>query len=382
MKNKYDKEFKLQAIRMVHEQKRPVAQVARELGLSENTLYRWVSEFKQDGANAFPGSGQLKPDDKAMLNLQKRIRDLEEENEILKKGDALLRQRPALIYPFIHEHRCQFRVEKLCALFQVARSGYYAWLQRKPSTRETRREQLKKEIRRIFDESRQLYGSPKITKILQKTTAVSERTVTRLMKEMGLRSRTVKKYKATTNSNHSLPVAENVLNQQFQVTKPNQVWCADITYVATEEGWLYVASVLDLCTRKIVGWSMGERMTKELVLRALDQAYNRQRPKTALIHHSDRGSQYASYEYQGRLRGYNMTSSMSRKGNCYDNACIESFHSVLKKELVYLHRFKTRDAAKSAIFEYIECFYNRKRVHSSIGYITPDAHERSFCTAA
>lgn len=265
---------------------------------------------------------------------------------------------------------------------EVSRSGYYAWLKRKPSEREKKRERLKKQIRRVFDESRQLYGSPKIAKELQKKTAVSERTVTRLMKEMGLRSRTVKKYKATTNSNHTLPVYDNVLNQQFRAEAPNQVWCADITYVPTGEGWLYVASVMDVCTRKIVGWYADERMTKELVLTALERAYNRQRPRGAVMHHSDRGSQYASQEYQKRLRSYGMTPSMSRKGNCYDNACIESFHSVFKKELIYLNHFKTRVAAKSAIFEYIECFYNRKRIHSSIGYVTPDEHERRYRKSA
>ncbi|MDU0332282.1 IS3 family transposase [Paenibacillus sp. 3LSP] len=165
----------------------------------------------------------------------------------------------------------------------------------------------------------------------QQGVRVPEKTVARIMKELGLKSRTVKKYKATTNSNHNLPVHDNVLNQQFRAQAPNQVWMADITYVPTDEGWLYVASVMDLYTRKIVGWHADERMTKELVLQALDQAYNRQRPKGEVLHHSDRGSQYASHEYQKRLLKYGMKCSMSRKGNCYDNACIESFHSVLKK---------------------------------------------------
>lgn len=211
---------------------------------------------------------------------------------------------------------------------------------------------------------------------------MSEKTVARLMKELGLKSRTVKKYKATTNSRHNLPVHENVLNQQFAAQRVNQVWMANITYVPTDEGWLYVASIMDLYTRKIVGWHADERMTKALVLKALDRAYRRQRPVGPVLHHSDRGSQYASHDYQERLRKYGMQTSMSRKGNCYDNACIESFHSLLKKELGYLEKFRTRQDAKNRIFEYIECCYNGKRIHSSIGYYTPNQYERMCRRAA
>lgn len=261
----------------------------------------------------------------------------------------------------------------------VSRSGYYQWTRRQESEQKKRRRELEQQISRIFVDSRRLYGSPKIAQVLrQQGVRVSEKTVARIMKQLGLKSRTVKTYKATTNSNHNLPVHDNVLNQQFTAQAPNQVWMADITYVSTDEGWLYVASVMDLYTRKIVGWHADERMTKELVLQALDQAYNRQRPKGEVLHHSDRGSQYASHEYQKRLLKYGMKCSMSRKGNCYDNACIESFHSALKKELVYLEKFRTRKEARSRIFEYIEFFYNRKRVHSAIGYLTPFQHEQMY----
>lgn len=216
---------------------------------------------------------------------------------------------------------------------KVSRSGYYVWLngRDKKSERSQRRKKLEQHIRRVFVDSRRLYGSPKVTRALkQQGIEVSEKTVARIMKELGLKSRTVKKHKATTNSKHHLPVADNVLNQQFTAEKPNQVWMADITYVPTDEGWLYVAGVEDLCTRKMVGLHMDERMTKELVLKALDQAHGLQRPPGEVLHHSDRGSQYASHDYQKRLQKYGMRCSMSRKGNCYDNACIESFHSLLK----------------------------------------------------
>jgi Transposase and inactivated derivatives len=234
-------------------------------------------------------------------------------------------------------------------------------------------------IRQAFVDSRKLYGSPKIHKVLiQQGVHISEKTVARRMKAIGLKSRTVKKYKATTNSKHNMPVSENVLNQTFVAKEPNKVWMTDITYIPTDEGWLYLASVEDLCTRKIAGFHMDERMTKELCLAALDQAYNLQNPNDGVMHHSDRGSQYASADYQKRLRRYKMKGSMSRKGNCYDNACIESFHSILKKELVYLNKFKSRAEAKAKIFEYITCFYNGKRIHSSLGYLSPNQYERTF----
>lgn len=267
----------------------------------------------------------------------------------------------------------------MCKVFKVSRSGYYDWLDRPQNERKKRKEQLSKRIKQIFLESRRLYGSPKITKVLQSEgERVSQKTVARIMKELGLRSRTVKKYKATTHSNHSLPVQDNKLNQQFVAEAPNQVWMADITYVATDEGWLYLASIMDLYSREIVGWYADKQMTKALVLKALDRAYEKKQPKGQVLHHSDRGSQYASKDYQDRLKQYQMIGSMSRKGNCYDNACIESFHSIIKKELIYLEKFKTREEAKKYVYEYIEFFYNRKRIHSSIGYFSPLQYERMY----
>jgi putative transposase len=192
------------------------------------------------------------------------------------------------------------------------------------------------------------------------------------------KSCTVKKYKATTNSKHYHPVSENRLNREFNVSKPNQAWVTDITYIPTNEGWLYLASVMDLYSRKIVGWAMDKTMTKELVIDALKMAYQRQKPGIGLVHHSDRGVQYASVEYQHLLKQYKMIGSMSRKGNCYDNACIESFHGILKRELVYQTRYKTRSEAKKSLFEYIEFFYNSRRIHSTLDYHTPNEYEKMY----
>lgn len=262
---------------------------------------------------------------------------------------------------------------------QVSRSGYYKWVNRKPSKQEKRRKKLMKRIQHHFYGFKQRYGSPKIAaKLREDGWVVSTKTVGLLMKKMGLRSRVVKKYKATTNSNHNQPVYENVLNRKFNVLAPNRVWVTDITYVSTGQGWVYLASVMDLFSRKIVGWSLGSRMTKELVLDAFDMACKRQKPGPGLIHHSDRGSQYASIEYRERLVKNEMIGSMSRKGNCYDNACIESFHSIIKKELIYLTKFRTRQQAYDSINSYIELEYNRIRIHSSIGYLTPHLCEKRY----
>lgn len=262
----------------------------------------------------------------------------------------------------------------MCVIMGVSRSGYYAWRKRSPSAQELRKRRIMERITFHFQDSMQRYGAPKITHLLQQEgEGITERTVGLYMQELGLRSCVSRKYKVqTTDSKHDLPIAPNTLNQEFKTLKPNKVWVTDITFIPCKEGRLYLASVLDLCTREIVGWRLMDRMTTELVLGALQDAYAAKRPKAGLLHHSDRGSQYASDEYRKQLKAYKMKASMSRKGNCYDNACIESFHSILKKELIYcMKRFKTKQQAYDAIYQYIEFFYNRKRIHGALGYLSP-----------
>jgi putative transposase len=268
----------------------------------------------------------------------------------------------------------------MCKMLDVSRSGYYKWRTSPLSNRRKRHEELTKRIRYHYEDNDGLYGSPKITHLLlQEGWRVSEKTVGRIMREQGLRSRTVCKFKVqTTDSNHDMPIAPNLLDQQFTVDAPNKVWVTDITYIRTRQGMLYLASVMDLFSRKIVGWALMERMTVDLVIQALDAAYKANRPSPGLIHHSDRGSQYASKDYRAKLEEYNMICSMSRKGNCYDNACIESYHSVLKRELVYLSKFKTKQEAKQCIYRYLEFFYNRKRIHSYLGYLSPERFEQQY----
>lgn len=231
-----------------------------------------------------------------------------------------------------------------------------------------------------YRDSNGIYGAPKIRALLVKEGfTLTERTVGIYMSEMDLRSCVSRKFKVTTtDSKHSLPLAPNVVNQKFKTAKPNKVWVADITYIPCREKKLYLASILDLCTKEIVGWRLGDRMTTDLVLGALEDAYEAKKPKKGLIHHSDRGSQYASEDYRKRVKTYKMKPSMSRKGNCYDNACIESFHSILKKELVYRTKFKTVEQAYNELYEYIEFFYNRKRIHSSLNYLSPVRFAQKF----
>lgn len=260
----------------------------------------------------------------------------------------------------------------MCELLCVSRTGYYAWLRRPESQRKSEDDALSKLIKEIHEESDGEYGSPKIHQELRRRgTRCGRKRVARLMKKDGLKAKTIRKFKATTNSDHNLPLAENLLDRDFTPAEPNRAWAADITYVWTKEGWLYLAVVIDLFSRAVVGWSMSERMTRTLVMDAFTLAVMRRNPPPGLIHHSDRGSQYASGDFQRLLEKYGAICSMSRKGNCWDNAPAESFFAVLKRALVFHNQYETRDQARQSIFEYIERFYNRKRIHSSLGYRTP-----------
>ena len=280
-------------------------------------------------------------------------------------------------FAFIKEHLGGFPVEACCQTLGVSRSGYYAWSDRPLSERALRREELSEKVRAAHEENRRVYGSPRVHKVLEaQGVEVCQNTVAKLMKQGGIRARTKRKFvPATTDSNHRQPVARNLLDRQFQEDLPDRKWAADITYIPTGEGWLYLAGVIDLCTRKIVGWSMAEHMRTDLVADALGMAVARRSPGEGLLHHSDRGVQYASDDYTGLLESHGMRVSMSGKGDCWDNAVMESFWATLKNELVHQRRFATREEAGLEIFEYVEVFYNRKRLHSALGYLSPEAFE-------
>ena len=270
------------------------------------------------------------------------------------------------------QHRSTHGVQKMCLVIGASRSGYYRWKKQPQSKRQKDNEKILMEIRESHKNSRRAYGSPRITEDLQaKGTKCSENRVARLMKIHGIVGKATKKYKVTTNSKHTLPVAENLLKQNFEAAKPNTVWISDITYVPTLEGWLYLVVILDLFSRQVVGWAMSDRLTSGFVVKALYQAIGRRHPASGCIFHSDRGIQYASTDFRDVLRAYGFIQSMSRKGNCYDNAVAESFFHTLKTEHVYDYRYETRAEARQSIFEYIEMFYNRQRRHSALGYRSP-----------
>jgi putative transposase len=257
----------------------------------------------------------------------------------------------------------------------VSRSAYYAWEKRPKSARDIENEALTQQIKDIHKKKRRTCGCRKMTQELRRDgKVVNHKRVERIMKEEGIRSKVAKKFKATTNSKHNLPVAENLLNRDFTAAKPNQKMVSDITYLWTDEGWLYIAGVMDLCGQKIVGLSMSDRMTKELVINALNSAYLRGGRSSGVLIHSDRGSQYCSNEYQKLLKRYGFICSMSRKGNCWDNAPMEAFWGKMKYEWLNEQHFKTRDEARAAVFEYVEIFYNRQRLHESNYYLTPEEY--------
>jgi transposase InsO family protein len=280
-------------------------------------------------------------------------------------------------FAFIQQHSSQFPVDLMCVVFKVSRSGYYAWKERPSSAQAARREQLVERIEHVHQESRQRYGSPRIHAELRASgTPCSRNTVAKLMRLRGIRSKMRRRFVVrTTDSRHGHPIAGNRLNRKFEQCAINQAWAADITYIPTEEGWLYLAAVMDLYSRKIIGWATADHMRAELPSTALRMALLARRPRKELLHHSDRGVQYACDEYQQLLAKNHVVASMSRKGNCYDNAVMESFFGTLKTELTHHETFTTREQAKQTLFEYIEVFYNRKRRHSALGYRSPAEYE-------
>jgi putative transposase len=284
-----------------------------------------------------------------------------------------------MTYRFIDEHQGQWPVRLLCDTLEVSPAGYYAWRQRPRSAQQQRRDTLLVEIRAAHAEAKARYGSPRIhAELVARGHDCCVNTVAKLMRDNGIAAKTAKKFRCTTtDSDHSLPVAENLLDRQFDPTAPNESWVADITYIPTREGWLYLAAVEDLYSRRVVGWSMADHMESRLVVDALTLAVERRLPGEGLLSHSDRGSQYASDHYQSLLARHGIACSMSGRGDCWDNAPMESFFASLKKELVHDANFATRAEARAAIVEYIEVFYNNQRRHSTLGYVSPAEYERS-----
>lgn len=279
-------------------------------------------------------------------------------------------------FAFMQSHVNEFSIERMSKMLRVSRNGYYKFLRSSPSKREEENKSLLTRIKLIHAKSRETYGSPRIHAALQlEGETCSRKRVARVMKKAGIQAKMKKRFKVTTKVNPKAQATPNVLNRNFRAMKPNERWVADITYIATAEGWLYIAAILDLYSRRIVGLSMNERMTTGLVRAALEQALTHRKPELGLMHHSDKGCQYTSHEFQQLLKAHKITASMSGAGNCYDNAAMESFFHTLKTEHVYFEHYLTREQAKQSIFEYVEVFYNRQRLHSTLGYLTPSDFE-------
>lgn len=285
-------------------------------------------------------------------------------------------------FQFIADHQHEFPIRRMCRVLKVSASGFYAWQQRPPSARKVANDKLLSQIKRVYTESRGTYGSPRVHAALAaQGVSCGLHRVARLMQKYSVRAKGKRRYKRTTNSRHAYSVAPNLLNREFTAKRPNKKWVGDITYIPTGEGWLYLAVVMDLYSRQVVGWAMADHMRQELTLMALNMALSQRRPKPGLLHHTDRGRQYAATKYQAVLQQHQVQVSMSRSGNCYDNAPMESFFATLKAELAHYGWYVTRRQARAEIFEYVEVFYNRQRRHSSLGYLSPLQFEQTAVTS-
>ena len=282
-------------------------------------------------------------------------------------------------FQFIEKHRDELPVKLMCKVLEVSTSGYYAWRGRPPSKREMANRALTAKIQEEFKKSGETYGSPRIYQVMRKLGLMcSQNRVARLMSAADLKAKQTRRYRSTTKRNKADRAAPNILQRDFSAEAPNKKWVADITYIATQEGWLYLATILDLFSRRVVGWAMSPRMTSDLTLSALDMATRRCRPGRGLIHHSDQGSQYTDSEYQAVLAAHGIVASMNGVGTWYDNAPMESFFATLKSELVHHRAYRSRAEASPDVFYYIEAWYNRRRLHSALGYESPEVYEQLY----
>ncbi|RVT38474.1 IS3 family transposase [Sphingobium algorifonticola] len=375
-RRKFSREFKLEAVRLVKERGVAVAQAARDLDVHENVLRKWVREFAADKQDAFPGHGQMKAEQQEIQRLRREVAKLKAERDILKKGRGLLREGLDMRFTFIAKHRGIWPVSWLCGALGVSRSGFHAWLVRAPSARARSDIEVGRKVRASFTLSDRTYGARRVWRdVLADGVDCGLHRIERLMRQQGLRARPRRRGLPKDHGGKSV-VAANVLDRQFVADAPNQKWVADFTYIWTAQGWLYVAAVIDLFSRRVAGWSMSATMPAQLVADAMMMAIWRRGKPDALLHHSDQGSQYTSEQFQRLMQDNGVTCSMSRSGNCWDNAAMESFFSSLKTERVRKKVYQSRDQARADVFDYIERFYNPTRRHSTLGYLSPIDFER------
>ncbi|MGO4917893.1 IS3 family transposase [Pseudogemmobacter sp. W21_MBD1_M6] len=366
-------EFKRDAVRIAQTSGLTRRQVASDLGIGLSTLGKWVRAVSEEAKVPAQDAELLRENER----LRKENRILREEREVLKKAGDVLRGSKAVKFQYIAEYRGMLTRSHLCRLMGVSERGLHAWKHRPPSHRQRRDMVLLAHIRDQHRLSLGSYGRPRMTEELNELGIhVGQRRVGRLMRQNGIQVIRSRKFKRTTDSDHAFNIAPNLLQQDFTASGSNQKWAGDITYVWTREGWVYLAVIIDLFSRRVVGWAIRNRMKQDLALRALNMAIAIRRPPPGCIHHTDRGSQYCAHDYQKLLRKYGFKVSMSGKGNCYDNSAVESFFKSLKAELVWRHNWQTRREVEVALFEYINGFYNPRRRHSALGGKSPVAFER------
>ncbi|WP_139798934.1 IS3 family transposase [Andreprevotia lacus] len=372
---RYPEEFKIEAVKQITERGYPVAEVASRLGVSAHSLYQWLKRLDPKRTKSTESADQQGE----IRRLKAELKRVTEERDILKKGRRILCQGVRVRYAFIRAHEQQFPVRRLCRVMSVHPSGYYAWKAKPHSPRAREDQRLLGQIKQAWLESGCVYGYRKVHDDLQ---ALGERCgkhrVARLMKQESLRSQTGYHRRPGHYSGRPAVVAPNHLQRQFNVDAPNKAWVTDITYIRTHEGWLYLAVVLDLFSRQVIGWSMQSRINRELVLNALLMAVWRRQPTQEVLVHSDQGSQFSSYDWQDFLKAHRLVPSMSRRGNCHDNAVAESFFQLLKRERIKRKTYHDREEARRDIFDYIELFYNPKRRHGSANGLSPVEFERQY----
>ncbi|EAM1090462.1 IS3 family transposase, partial [Salmonella enterica] len=371
---RYPEEFKIEAVKQVVDRGYSVSSVATRLDITTHSLYAWIKKYGPDSStNKEQSDAQAE-----ILRLQKELKRVTNERDIFKKSRGVLRKAVRLRYAFIRDNTRCWPVRLLCRVLDVHPSGFYAWLQQPHSQREQANQMLTGQIKQFWLESGCVYGYRKIHLDLRDTgQQCGVNRVWRLMKRAGIKAQVGYRSPRARKGEDSI-VAPDRLQRQFNPDAPDERWVTDITYIRTHEGWLYLAVVVDLFSRKVIGWSMQPRMTKEIVLNALLMALWRRNPQKAVLVHSDQGSQYTSYEWQSFLKSHGLEGSMSRRGNCHDNAVAESFFQLLKRERIKKKIYGTREEARSDIFDYIEMFYNSKRRHGSSDKMPPTEYENRY----
>ncbi|WP_416883152.1 IS3 family transposase [Marivita sp.] len=373
MGTKRTEEFRADAVRIALTSGLTRRQVASDLGVGLSTLNKWVMAHRDTDVVSDKELDLARENER----LRRENRILKEERDILKKGHGLLREPKAMRFRFIEEHGRDFPTNRLCQVLDVSERGLRAYRSRPASQRQRTDMVVLAHIKEQSRLSLGSYGRPRMTEELKELGLnIGHRRVGRLMRENGIRVERSKKYKVTTDSNHAFNIAPNLLNRDFRADQPNQKWAGDISYVWTREGWLYLAVILDLHSRRVIGWAVSNRMKRDLAIRALQMAVALRQPPRGCIHHTDRGSQYCSHDYQKLLRQHGFQVSMSGKGNCYDNSAVETFFKTIKAEMLWRRSWPTRREAEVAIFQYINGFYNPRRRHSALGWKSPVAFER------